>query len=310
MELVEQFYTEIIPIGLWVAMLGLGLSLRTVDIRNIFASPKALTIGMVGQVLLLPALGFALAFLLAPTPAVAVGAVILAACPGGLTANAYSFAARADVALSVSLTALSSLVSLVSLPAFTFLALEAFFEAGTMPTLSASDIFAKLFTLTVLPVGIGMLIRHRWPERSTALIETVRTGTLIFLIFLIGVGTIISLDDLREHFARTFTVAASMNVLSMIMGFALGALFSLRVPQRVAITFEIGVQNLALASLIAVTMLENREFFIVTLVYGIVMKITAMGFMFAARRWLARDAAATAQAPAGTMTGGLPESSR
>ena len=94
------------------------------------------------------------------------------------------------------------------------------------------------------------------------------------------------------------------------MLFRSGALFSLRVPQRVAITFEIGVQNLALASLIAVTMLENREFFIVTLVYGIVMKITAMGFMFAARRWLARDAAAMAQAPAGTMTGGLPESSR
>jgi BASS family bile acid:Na+ symporter len=297
MELVERFYTEIIPIGLWVAMLGLGLSLTAVDIKSIFASPKALTIGMVGQVLLLPALGFGLAFLLAPTPAVAVGAVILAACPGGLTANAYSFAARADVALSVSLTALSSLVSLLTLPLFTFLALAAFFESSSMPTLSAADIFSKLVTLTILPVAIGMLIRHLWPARSTALIETVRMGTLLFLIFLIGVGTIISLDDLREHFARTFAVAASLNVLSMLMGFGLGALFSLRVPQRVAITFEIGVQNLALASLIAVTLLANREFFIVTLVYGIVMKITAMGFMFAARRWLSRDAAA-AQGPA------------
>ena len=101
-----------------------------------------------------------------------------------------------------------------------------------------------------------------------------------------------------------------MNVLAMVMGFGIGALFSLRVPQRVAITFEIGVQNLALASFIAVAMLENREFFIVTLVYGIVMKITAMGFMFAARKWLARDAAAEAQAPAGTLTGGLRESTR
>jgi predicted Na+-dependent transporter len=96
----------------------------------------------------------------------------------------------------------------------------------------------------------------------------------------------------------------------MLLGFGLGALFALPVPQRVAITFEIGVQNLALASFIAVVMLANREFFIVTLVYGIIMKITAMTFMFAARRWLKRDAAAEAEASAGALAGGLRESAQ
>ena len=105
MNLVEAFYSQVIPVGLWVVMLGMGLALTMGDIRNIFAMPKAILVGLFGQMVLLPILGFILAVLFAPTPEIAVGVLILASCPGGVTSNAYSFATRADVALSVSLTA-------------------------------------------------------------------------------------------------------------------------------------------------------------------------------------------------------------
>lgn len=297
MELVNLFNTQIIPIGLWAAMLGLGLSLTPGDIKNIFVSPKAVTIGTLAQHLALPLLAFAIAVLIAPTPAIAVGVMILAACPGGLTSNAYSFATRADVALSVSLTVVSAFVTLVTLPAIIYFALEYFLEAGTAPRLSPWDAFYTLVRLTIIPVGIGMLIRHLWPARTQALIETVRLGTFGFLILLIVAGTIVSVDELRANFGTILLAAASLNVLSMLMGLGLGWAFKLPVPQRVSITFDVGVQNIALASVLVLTVLDRPEFYPVILVYQLLMKGTSVSFMFIAHRWL-RSAAAPAAASA------------
>jgi BASS family bile acid:Na+ symporter len=292
-DLISIFYTQVIPVGLWAAMLGLGLSLTPQDIRNIFVMPKAVAIGTFGQHALLPLLAFALAVLFAPTPAIAVGTLILAACPGGLTANAYSFATRADVALSVSLTVVSSLLSLATLPLITYFALAWFLEAGAAPQLSVLETFYTLAALTVVPVGIGMFIRHRWEERSKALIEAVRTATFIFLILLIVAGTIVSFDVLKQHFAQAALVALLLNVGSMVLGYGLGRIFSLPVSQRVAITFDIGVQNVSLASLVILSLLGREEFFVITLVYAVIMKITALTFMFISRKWLLSDASAT-----------------
>jgi BASS family bile acid:Na+ symporter len=123
-DLVSFFYTQVIPVGLWIVMLGLGLALTPQDIKNVFVMPKAVSVGLVGQLILLPILAFVLASVLAPTPAIAVGAIVLAACPGGVTSNAYSFASRGDVALSVTLTAVTSFITIFSVPFITFLALD------------------------------------------------------------------------------------------------------------------------------------------------------------------------------------------
>lgn len=286
MDLINIFYTQVIPVGLWAAMMGLGLSLTPQDLREIFKSPKAVAIGTIGQHALLPLLAFVLAVWLAPTPAIAVGTVILAACPGGLTSNAYSFATRADVALSVSLTVVSSVVTLVTLPALTYFALAYFLETGAAPQISVLETFGTLVALTIVPVGIGMFIRHRWAERSKALVETVRTATFVFLILLIVAGTIVSFDVLMQHFAQAALVATLLNVLSMAMGYGIGSAFSLPMGQRVAITFDIGVQNVSLASLIVLSLIGQEEFFVITLVYAVVMKITALAFMFVSRKWL------------------------
>lgn len=293
MNLVEAFYSQVIPVGLWIVMLGMGLSLIPSDIRNIFVMPRAISVGLAGQMILLPMLAFLLALLLAPSPEIAVGVMILAACPGGVTSNAYSFATRADVALSVTLTATGSFITVFTLPLITYLAVDYFLVAGTIPEIPVLDMMYTLAMLTVVPVVIGMVIRHFSGEKVKRLIETLRTATFVFLIVLVVAGTIVSLDVLRQYFLQTALTAISLNVLAMAMGFAVGWLFSLNVPQRVAITFEVGVQNISLASLISLTILGNQEFFVVTLVYAVIMKITALSFMYMAKKWLVRDEIAT-----------------
>jgi bile acid:Na+ symporter, BASS family len=118
-----------------------------------------------------------------------------------------------------------------------------------------------------------------------------RTTTFVFLILLVVAGTIVSLDVLKQYFVQAFFVAAALNVLAMSAGFLFGKLFNLNVAQRVSITFEIGVQNISLASLVGLSLLGNEEFFVVTLVYAVIMKITALSFMYFAKRWLRQDQA-------------------
>ena len=300
MNLVEIFYSQVIPVGLWAVMLGMGLALSVADIKRIFAMPKAITVGLGGQMLMLPLLGFMLAVLFAPTPEIAVGVVILAACPGGVTSNAYSFATRADVALSVTLTAINSFLTVLTLPLLTYLAVNYFLEAGTIPELPVVDMILTLANLTVIPVVIGMIIRKIWNDKASRIIEALRTATFIFLILLVLAGTLVSLDVLRQYFLQAAFVAAALNVLAMAMGYGLGRVFSLNVAQRVAIVFEIGIHNMSLASLVSLTLLKNQEFFVITLVYAVIMKITALSFMYIAKKWLIRDALAVtpAQLPA------------
>ena len=297
MNRVEAFYSQVIPVGLWVVMLGMGLALTMGDIRNIFAMPKAILVGLFGQMVLLPILGFILAVLFAPTPEIAVGVLILASCPGGVTSNAYSFATRADVALSVSLTAANSFLTIITLPILTFFAINYFLDEGSVPQLPVMEMILTLANLTVVPVVIGMVIRKLWNDKAAKLIETLRTATFIFLILLVVAGTIVSIDVLKQYFLQAAFVATALNVLAMIMGYLVGLLFRLNVPQRVAIVYEIGIHNISLASLISLSLLGNQQFFVITLVYAVIMKVTALSFMYIARRWLINSAT---QASAGS----------
>ena len=295
MDLVSFFYTQVIPVGLWIVMLGLGLALTPGDIKNIFVMPKAVSVGLMGQLILLPILAFSLSVLLAPTPAIAIGAIVLAACPGGVTSNAYTFASRGDVALSVTLTAVTSFITVFSVPFVTFLALDYFLEAGTAPQLPIGQLMWLLAKLTVIPVAIGMVVRHIWSDKAKQIIEALRTATFLFLLVLIITGSVLAIDVMKQYFFQTAAVALSLNILSMAMGFGLGRVFGLTIPQRVSITYEVGVQNITLASLVVLTVLHNEDYFVVAVVYAAIMKVTALGFMYFARKWLARDELAAQQ---------------
>jgi BASS family bile acid:Na+ symporter len=289
LDLISLFYTQVIPVGLWIAMLGMGLSLRVADFKRVIVAPKAVAVGLVGQLIGLPALAFVLAIAFAPTPEIAIGAIILAACPGGITSNAYSFASRADVALSVTMTAVSSFITVLTLPLITYATLAYFLEAGSAPEVPVLGMIYTLAMLTIVPIVIGMVIGKIWEARTRPLIEVLRKATFIFLLVLVVAGTIVAFDVLRQYFLQTMTVALSLNVLSMALGFGLGRAFRLNRAQSVAITYEVGVQNLSLASLVVLSLLKNEAFFVVTLVYAAIMKITALSFMYFARRWLAAE---------------------
>jgi bile acid:Na+ symporter, BASS family len=289
-DLVNLFYTQIIPYGLWIAMLGMGLSLSVGDFKRVLVEPKAMSVGLAGQLIGLPLLAFVLGMTVAPTPAIAVGAIILAACPGGITSNTYSFATRADVALSVSLTAVSSFVTVFTLPVITYTAMSYFLESGSAPDVPMLAMMITLATQTVLPIVIGMIIGKIWAKYTRPLIEIVRKAAFVFLLVLVVAGTIVAFDVLKQYFLQTMSVALTLNVVSMAMGFGLARLFSLPPAQSVTITYEVGVQNLSLSSLVVLSLLRNEEFFVVTLVYAAIMKITALSFMYFARRWLAGQA--------------------
>ena len=290
MDIVQFFYVEIIPWGLWLIMFGLGMSLTLGDIKHVFVDMKAATIGLVGQLILLPALGFLLVETLSPAPAIAVGLIILTACPGGVTSNAYVFASRGDLALSVSLTGISSFITVFTIPIWTFLALDLYYTQGSIPEIPVLDMIYKLASLTIIPIGGGMIVRALKPEFAKRLIETLRKITLIFLITLVVSGTITSFPVLMDNFVDAALIALLLNVIAMAMGFTLGKFFKLDLAKRVSITYEVGVQNITLAFLVTLSLLQEPSLAAATLVYALFMKITALTFLTFARKWIKQDA--------------------
>lgn len=284
MQIMEFLNTQIVPAVLVLVMLGLGLSLTAADFRRVVAFPLAAGVGLSAQMVGLPLVAFALAYLLAPTPAIAVGAIIVAACPSGVTSNAYSFAARADVALSVTLSAVTSVITVLTIPLLTYLALQLFFEEGDVPALPVGQMLWTLVRVTMLPVLVGMAVRGLAPRLATRAVEPLRRVTLVLVIFVLLAAALSSYNVILENFASAGLLVVAMNVLTMALGYGLGRLFRLPTAQVVTITFEVGVQNLALALLMTLTLFGNPDLAIAALLYAVVMPATALAFVSIGRR--------------------------
>ena len=289
MNLMDILYLEVLPWVLRFVMVGLGLTLSLADLKRVVVLPKAVFVGLIGQLVLLPLLAFGLALLLAPTPEIAVGVIILAACPGGVTSNAYTFAARADVALSVTLTAVSSFVTVLTIPTLTYVALQVFMQQGQVPDLPVLQMFQTLATFTVVPIAIGMTLRAIWPDAVQLVIEALRRVTVAVLMFVIVAAAVSSYELILMYFLQASLLVVGLNLSSMLMGYGLARGFKLTTSQSITITYEIGVQNLTLALLITLTLLQNESLAITTLLYAAVMPATAMAFIAIARRMLLRE---------------------
>lgn len=286
MELIQLFYTTIIPIGLITVMAGMGLSLTIDDIKRIVVYPKAAAIGLTGQMLLVPLIGFTLSVFISPTPAIATSIIILAACPGGPTSNAYVFASRADVALSVTLTGITSFLTIITIPLFTYLALQLHFDTGQIPDLPVLKMMRQLATLTVIPIIGGMLFRAFWPKLAEKLVEPMRTLAFWILIILIVGGTISGWDTIKEHFIAVAASALLLNLISMSMGYLLARIFALPLSQVITICFELGIQNIAVAMTIGLVILQRPDLGVTALIYALLMKVSALSLMAYARRSL------------------------
>ncbi|HVK84030.1 MAG TPA: bile acid:sodium symporter family protein [Kofleriaceae bacterium] len=283
----ESVTTKVLlPVALAVIMLGLGLSLQLADFKRVLAYPRAVAIGLACQMLILPfaCLGIAHAFELPPV--LAVGLMLLAASPGGATANLFSHLAKGDVALNITLTAVNSVLSLVTLPLIVNLSLDHFMASEKTIPLQLTKI-VQVVALVLVPVCIGMMIRAKKPLQADRMDRPVRLVSAVFLVFVIIASLIKERANLGSYFEQVGLAAIAFNLTSMGVGYLVPRLARVEPRQAVAIGMEIGIHNGTLAITIASSsaLLDNSTMAIPAAVYSVIMFFTAGAFgYFAAKR--------------------------
>ena len=255
-----------IPTGtLFVMMVALGMTLRPDDFRRIASAPVAVLVGMAGQLVLLPAVAFVLAWTFELSPTLSIGLVLIAGCPGGVVSNALAKLARGDLALSVTLTALSSLVSFASVPFVVALAFEAFGDEERRIALSFTEMAATLFGTTVLPVLFGMAVLHWRPAAAERLHRPLLTvSTSVLMLMIAGLFVSLSRSGPELSMAQLVRNATPAVVLLVAITMAAGALIArmLGLSGAIArsITIEMGIQNVNLALVVAVSLLGEQRY--------------------------------------------------
>lgn len=277
-----NYLTDImLPLSLAVIMLGMGLSLVPYDFKRVALYPKAASIGILNQLVVLPIVGFLLLLLFGlKSPELAVGIMILAACPGGPTSNLISHISRGDTALSITLTAISSLVAVITIPLIVNLALAFFMQQGEYIPLPVFRTIISLTLITLVPVGIGMMIRSkavRFAEKMNKPVKIV-SGILLFLIIF---GVIMeNRPIIISSFRELGPIALSLNVVMLLIGYMSARFLKLNTSQSITISVESGIQNGTLGITIASILLGNDVMAISPALYSLIMFMTA-GFIIA-----------------------------
>lgn len=269
--------TVVLPLALGVIMLGLGLSLTIADFTRVIKYPKAVLIGLVCQMLLLPLAALVVAKLLQLSPELAVGLMLLSASPGGPTANLYSHLSNGDVALNITLTAINSVLTLFSLPFIVGLSMDYFMgEALAIPMPFGKII--SVFAIVLIPVSIGMLIKKFKPGISARMEKPVKIASAILLLLVIIATVLKDRVVLGEYFAQIGLAAFLFNIISLLGGYFVPKLFHIDKKQAIAIGMEIGIHNGTLAIFIALTVLNNSVMSVPPAIYSIIMFFTAAAF--------------------------------
>jgi len=272
-----------LPIALAVIMFGLGLSLTPADFRRVRQTPRAVATALACQLLVLPLVAVGLVELFGLPPLLAVGFMILAASPGGTTANLYSHLFRGDVALNITLTAINSVIAVISLPLVTNWAIGRFVDEGDRIGLQL-DKLLQVFAIVLVPVAIGMAVRHRSPAFADRMDRPVRTASGVLLLLVVLGAMWGEKDDIADYFAQVGLVAAIFCILSLTIGYAVPRRLGLSRAQAVASGFEIGIHNSTLAIAMAITVLGNAQMSIPAAVYGVLMFPIAAVFGLLIRR--------------------------
>jgi BASS family bile acid:Na+ symporter len=277
----------LLPLALAFVMLGMGLSLVPDDFKRILRDPLAVTLGSLCQIVLLPLIGALIALLIPMQAELAVGLIVLAACPGGPSSNLITYLARGDVALSVTLTAVSSVVTVLTIPLLTNLALSHFLGQSAAFALPIGPTMLQILLITLLPISLGMLIRHRFPSTARRLerhMSRLASGllALIIALLLLREG-----DKLPGFLAQVGVAVLLLNLLAMLSGFLASGLFRLPITQRLCIAIEVGIQNGTLAIAITAGLLKNNEMAIPAAVYSLLMYLTGFAAILYGRRTIA-----------------------
>ena len=254
-----------------VIMMGMGLTLTIADFRRVAQNPKPVLLGLTNQIVLLPLVALALVYLFEPPAFIAVGMILLAACPGGTSSNLVTLLAKGDLALSVSMTAINSIITIVTIPSWVGYAYSTYLaEAANMASPTA-DIFKTLIVVLAIPLSIGMLIKNRAPQFADRMERPVRIASSIFLAVVILGLLAREFDLFQQYVGDTLGIVTALNVLTMGMGYGLAKAFGLNLKQGLTIAIESGIQNGTLTISLAVITLNQPDFAIIAAIYSLVM---------------------------------------
>ena len=277
-----------LPIALAIIMFGLGLDLTLADFRRVGKHPKAVVVALACQLVLLPAVCFGLVVLFDLPALLGIGMLLLAASPGGTTANLFSHLFHGDVALNITLTAVNSVISVFTLPLITSLAISYYDRSDdvSMPFVEV----VKVFAIVLVPVAIGMVVRARKEAFARRMDRPVRIGSAVILAVLVLGILLGERDNVGDYLADVGLVAALFCATSLVVGYVVPKALGIADDQAIASSMEIGVHNGTLAIFIAVDVLDNTEISVPAAVYSIIMFVLAAvwGSLISRRREPAR----------------------
>ncbi len=262
-----------LPVALMIIMAGMGLTLTVESFRRVVVYPRAMLIGTLAQVLLIPLLGFAIVEAMGLSPAIAVGLIVIAACPGGTTSNVFTFLARGNLALSIMLTVLASLITIISIPIFTNLALDWYSDVAVEAPLRL-PILRTVITLSVIiifPVLLGMLLNARKPGMAKSAEKYVSKFGLIVLAVIIAVIVFQTRNDILGLLSQAGPATVLLMVAGIGSGFISGMLFGISRQDALTIAIEVGIKNGTLGLLVTLSLLQRPDMAIPSAVYGVLM---------------------------------------
>jgi len=277
-----EIATKLAPLGLALIMLGLGMSLSIQDFIRVIKIPKDFLIGFICQLILLPIVAFLLIKLLNTPAELAIGVMLIAAAPGGVTSNVLTKFAKGDVALSVSLTAIISLISIVSVPFIVFNSINFFEIDNVSKEISMIGISLKMFFVVTVPVIIGMIIKHfakNFVTNKALIIQ--RISVALFILVFIAIY-IEEWDNIASFVVRAGLIAATLNIAMMIIGFYIAKFFASGVAQQRCISLECGLQNGTLAAFVGTQIFDGSSmvFIVPAAAYALIMMITSIIFIY------------------------------
>jgi BASS family bile acid:Na+ symporter len=273
----------IAPVCLAIIMFGLGLGLTTSDFTRLLKTPRDFFVGFLSQVILLPIIAFGLILIIPMPIEIAMGVMIIAAAPGGVTSNVLTKFANGDVALSVSLTAVVSLLAIFIVPLIVFNSAN-FIGVEITKEISMKSIAVKMFFVVTVPVLFGMIVRSLMTDfiiSKTLIIQ--RLSIILFLIVFISIW-VEEWDRIASFIARAGLVTGILNLVMIFVGYYVAKMFASGVPQRRCISLECGLQNGTLAVVVATQLFDEMVFMVPTAAYALIMFVTSIFFVLIVRK--------------------------
>lgn len=276
----SSFLTSVfLPLALFIIMLGMGLGLTLNDFKRVLLEPRAVILGLIAQLIVLPCGGFLLAMIFPLSPELAVGVMILTACPGGPTSNMMTYLVKGNVALSITLTAMSSLITVFTIPLVVNPAMLYFMEEAVALQLPFLKTVIQIAVVTFVPVTIGMLLHNYTPSVAAKLEKSVKWLSLFFLGLIIAGLLLKERDNVLGFFFQVGGVTLTLNLLTMALGYAIAIVGKLSPSSAKAITVEVGIQNGTLAIAVATNLLDSPDMAIPAAIYSLIMFLSCGAFI-------------------------------